>query len=64
MVCNKAVVFTISFIHMVLINFFLCVQFAANSLDYKISLMGHDEKSDSYFDARDKVNLIWTTFVM
>jgi len=30
--------------------------FAANSLDYKISLMGYDEKSDSYFDARDKVH--------
>nr|XP_024393504.1 uncharacterized aarF domain-containing protein kinase 1-like isoform X3 [Physcomitrium patens] len=31
--------------------------FAANSLDYKISLRGFDEKSDAYYDARNKVHL-------
>ncbi|KAG0628313.1 hypothetical protein M758_1G017700 [Ceratodon purpureus] len=30
--------------------------FAVNTLDYKVSLRGYEEKSDEYYDARDKVH--------
>ena len=39
----------------VLKTMLLSLKFAANTLDYKISLRGVDEKSDAYYDARDKV---------
>jgi hypothetical protein len=39
----------------ILKDLLLSLQFAANTLDYKISLRGVEEKSDAYYDARDKV---------
>lgn len=40
---------------LVLKDVLLSLQFATNILDYKLSLRQLDEKSDAYYDARDKV---------